>query len=346
LSERLESFGYSIVIAGSGKIMRLHIHTNDPAGLFENIRSAGTITFQKADDMFRHYQIANQRKWNIALVTDSTCDIDPSILDKYQVNVLPININFGENHYLDKITLQPEQFYSMLKETTDYPKSSQINETALANLYSHLASHYDSVIAVHVSDKLSGTYHTSCKAAKKISSEFNKKISVINSKNLSGSLGLIVLKIAQAIEAGESHESIIRSAESWVRNTKIFVSVKTLKYMVMGGRVSAAQGLLAKILNINPIVSIDEEGKAVVFDKTFSQRSNMKKVMDHIRQLSTERRIWNYVVMHACNPAAAEWYSEKMEALTGQKPVSIVNISPVIGANAGIGAASVALLLE
>jgi hypothetical protein len=116
--------------------------------------------------------------------------------------------------------------------------------------------------------------------------------------------------------------------------------------MVMGGRVSAAQGLLAKILNINPIVSIDEEGKAVVFDKTFSQKSNMKKVMDHIRQLSTERRIWNYVVMHACNPAAAEWYSEKMEALTGQKPVSIVNISPVIGANAGIGAASVALLLE
>jgi EDD domain protein, DegV family len=346
LTNTLESFGNSVVVAGSDKLLRLHLHTNDPSGLFNNLRDKGTITFQKADDMIRHYQIVNERKWKIAIVTDSTCDLAPELIDKYQINMLPINIYFGENHYLDKITIQPEQFYSMLDETVDYPKSAQINENSLANLYSHLASHYDSVIAVHLSDKLSGTFYSSQKAAKKISSEFNKPITVLNSRNISGSIGLIVLRIAQSIETGLSHDEIITLADKWIKNTRIFVSVKTLEYMIRGGRISAAKGFLAKLLNINPVVTIDESGKAVIFGKTFNQKANMELVMRNIGKIITSKKIWNYIVMHACNPEAADWYSEKMENLTGRKPVSVVNISPVIGANAGIGAASVSLLFD
>jgi DegV family protein with EDD domain len=346
LISTLESFGNSVVVAGSDKLLRLHIHTNDPSGLFNNLRDKGTISFQKADDMIRHYQIVNERKWKIAIVTDSTCDLDPELMEKYQINMLPININFGENHYLDKITMQPEQFYSMLDETADFPRTAQINESTLANLYSHLASHYDSVIAVHVSDKLSGTFYSSQKAAEKISREFNKPITVLNSRNLSGSLGLIVLRIAQAIESGLKHDEIVGLADKWIKNTRIFVSVKTLKYMIRGGRVSAVKGLLARILNINPVVSLDEEGKAVIFGKTFNQKANMELVMRHIGNINADKKIWNYIVMHAGNPEAAAWYSGKMESLTSKKPVSVVNISPVIGANAGVGAASVALLFD
>lgn len=342
----LENFGDSVVVAGADKLRRIHIHTNIPSELFKNLRNAGTITFQKADDMIRHYQTANERKWNIALVTDSTCDLSQELMDKYQINMMPVNINFGENHYLDKVTLQPEQFYSLLNESDDHPKTSQVNENIFVNLYSHLASHYDSVIAIHLSDKLSGTFFSSQKAASKIASEFGKPITVLNSRNLSGSLGLIVLRAAQAIESGFSHNEIVSLTEQWIKNTRIFVSVRTLKYMVRGGRVSAVKGLIAKILNINPIVSLDETGKAVVFDKTFSQKANMEKVMSHIRKISDDKKIWNYIVLHANNTKAADWFSERMEHLTKKKPVSVVNISPVIGANAGPGAASVALLYD
>jgi fatty acid-binding protein DegV len=93
-------------------------------------------------------------------------------------------------------------------------------------------------------------------------------------------------------------------------------------------------------------VSIDETGKAIVFDKAFNQKANMEKVMGHIKRISREKPIWNYTVLHANNPESACWYSEKMEALTGKTPSSIVNISPIIGANAGIGATAVALLFE
>jgi hypothetical protein len=260
--------------------------------------------------------------------------------------MLPININFGENHYLDKVTIQPEQFYTLLEENTDYPKSAQVNEKAFTNLYSHLASHYDSIIAIHLSDKLSGTFGSSQKAAKAISQEFNKPISVINSKNLSGALGLLLMRAAEAIEAGHSHEKVVEMTEEWVKKVKILVSVKDIKYLIRGGRLSATKGFIARLLNINPIVSIDESGKATVFDKSFNQKANMEKVMGHIKKMVEGKSVWNYIILHANNSEAAKWYTEKMEAVTSKKPASVVNISPVIGANTGIGAAAVALLLD
>ena len=346
LLQLLEKYGNSIVVAGSDKMKRIHLHTNNPAELFNELRNTGTLAFQKADDMIRQSEVVYNRKWKIALVTDSTCDLEQDIIDNYQINMLPININFGENHYLDKITILPEQFYTLLKENKDYPKSSQVNEKSFTNLYSHLASHYDSIIAIHLSDRLSGTFNSSQKAAKAISEELNKPISVINSKNLSGALGLVVLRTAKAIEAGYSHDQVVNMVEKWTKNVRIFVSVKSMKYLVRGGRVSFVRGLIARILNICPIVSIDESGKAFVFDKAFNQRSNMEKVMGYITKISKEKTIWNYIVLHANNTDAAQWYSEKMETLTNKKPASIVNISPILGANAGIGAAAVSLLLD
>ena len=346
LSSILERYGDSIVIAGSDRMRRLHLHTNNPAELFNELRSTGTLAFQKADDMIRQSDVVYNRKWKIALVTDSTCDIAQEIIDRYQINMLPVNISFGDNNYLDKITIQPDQFYSLLEENKDYPKSSQVNEKTFVNLYSHLASHYDSIISVHLSDKLSGTYSSSLKAAQAISKEFNKPISVINSRNLSGALGLIILKTAEAIEQGLPHDQVAALAERLTSKVRVFVSVRDIKYLIRGGRLSATKGLIARILNINPIVSIDESGKAYVFDKAFNQKANMEKVMGHIGRINTEHKISGYIVLHANNSEAAVWYTEKMTSLTNLEPVSVVNISPTIGANAGVGAAAVAILSE
>ncbi|TAL63558.1 MAG: DegV family EDD domain-containing protein, partial [Bacteroidetes bacterium] len=346
LRSTLEKFGNSIVVAGSDRMRRIHLHTNTPAELFNELRNTGTLAFQKADDMVRQSDVVYNRKWKIALVTDSTCDLPQDLIDHYQINMLPVNINFGENNYLDKVTIQPEQFYKLLKENTDYPKSSQINEKTFTNLYSHIASHYDSIIAIHLSDKLSGTFNSSQKAAQAISKEFNKPISVINSKTISGGLGLIMLRVAQTIEAGYPHDQVVKMAEKWTNNGKVFLSVKKIKYLVRSGRLSSAKGLIARMLNINPIVSIDESGKVIVFDKTFNQKTNMEKVMGYIRKISEGKTIWNYIVLHSNNIEAAQWYSERMRTLTNKEPLSITNVSPVIGGHVGIGVAAVTLLFD
>jgi DegV family protein with EDD domain len=342
----LRQYGDSGVVAGSDKMRRIHVHTNNPADLFYSLKDFGTLAFQKADDMIRQSESVFKRKYKIAIAVDSTCDLDEKIIDNYQIHVIPVNISFGDNHFLDKITIRPEQFYKMLDDSPDYPKSSQINEKTFIDLYSHLASHYDSVIAVNLSDKLSGTFHSSQKAAQIVSKEFNKPISVINSKGISGSIGLIVLRIAEAIEKGYSHDQIVVMAEKWVNDTKIYVTVITVKYLIRGGRLSFTKGLIARLLNVSPIISLDENGKAIVYDKAFNRKANMEKIINHIKRQTKDRPVWNYIVMHANNTEAAEWYVAKMESLTGKKPVSVMNISPIIGANAGVGASAVAFMNE
>jgi DegV family protein with EDD domain len=346
LSAILKDYGDSVVVAGAGSTTRLHVHTNHPDLLFGKLQAYGTIASQKADDMLRQSQTIHQRKWKIALVTDSACDLSTELIDRYQIHMLPLNIYFGDNHYLDKISMRPEQFYRRIDDNGDYPTTAQINEKAFRNLYTHLAAHYDGIIAVHLTSKFSGTYFSSHTAAEAISSTFGKPISVIDSKTLSGAQGLIVLRIARAIEQGVDFEKIVNQATRWISDSEIMVSVKTLKYMVRGGRVAPLKGMLANLLHLNPIVSMDNDGNSILMGKTFSQKTNMKKVMAHIQRQCQNRMIWKYIVLHANNQPAANWYAQQMATLTGQPPVSEVNISPVVGANAGVGAVSVAFMFE
>ncbi|MBU0475998.1 MAG: DegV family EDD domain-containing protein [Bacteroidetes bacterium] len=346
LKQLLNNDADSVVVAGSESICRIHIHTNEPAELFYKLKDFGTITFQKVDDMIRQLDIATKRKWNIALVTDSTCDLSKELIDFYQINMIPININFGDNHYLDKITMQPNQFYNLLESSDDFPKTSQINEQSFTNIYSHLASHYDAIISIHLTSQFSGTYLSSQKAAKRISNEFNKPIFTFDSKSLSGALGLLVLKTAQSIEAGNSLESIINSLEAWRKNAKIFVSVKDLKYMIKGGRVSKPKGSIANALGLNPVISIDDEGKSLLFGNTFSQNSSLNKVFKHVEKLSQSKSIWNYIILHAHNFDGAKEAEHKMFNISGKEAISIVDISPVIGMHAGKGSIAISLLFN
>ncbi len=337
--------GDSVVVAGSETICRIHVHTNRPAELFQELKACGTITFQKVDDMVRQQEAATKRKWNIALVTDSSCDLAQELIDYYQINVVPLNLNFGDNHFLDKVTMIPDQFYDMLESATEFPKTSQINEQTFTNLYSHLASHYDAVIAIHLTSQFSGTFSNSAKAAKRISKEFNKPVYVIDSKNLSGALGLLVLKAAKNIEAGQTADSIVKMITDDRAQTKIFVSVRDLKYMIKGGRVSKPKGFIASLLGFNPVISMDERGKSLLFGNTFSQHSSLKKIMSHIEDISRRKTVWNYIVLHAHNPEGAEKTAQDMRQLIGKNAASIVDISPVIGMHAGNGSIAISLLL-
>jgi len=339
-------YGDSMVIAGSDKQVRLHIHTDKPANLFQDLRPLGTLAYQKADDMYLQYQVAHERKYNIALVTDSTCDLPEDLLEKYQIHRVPINIQVDESIYLDKLTLEPDTFYKLSGEAKSMPTTSQPNEKSFVNLYSHLATHYDSVIAVHISEQLSGTWSSSSRAAKRISTEMGKNISVINSRTISGSLGMLVLRVAEAIEQGMEHDSILRKIDEWITNQKIYVSVKSLDNIVRSGRVSPLTGIIAKALNLKPIISLGEDGKAIMFDKAFSQEGNIRKVLKHIKKDLTKGNLWNYVIVHALNEEGAEKLASTLEKITGKPPRFIINVCSALVLHAGNGTVAVGLIKE
>jgi DegV family protein with EDD domain len=339
-------WGDSLVIAGSASALRLHIHTDNPAGLFYSLRNTGTIFYQKADDMKKQFDTAHRRKFDIALVTDSSCDLPADLMDKYQIQIAPINIYFGDNQYLDKVTITPDNFYRMLDESRFFPSTSQVTQATFQNIYSRLTGHYSSVIALHLSGEFSGTYSSSLLAAAGIMKETGTRINVVNSRQVSGSLGLIVLKAAREIEAGKTLDEITGLLESWISSARIFVGVKTMRYLVKGGRVSRMKGLIANILNLKPIISLDEKGKASFSGKAFSWKGSLNNLFGQVKSLYSEKVILEYCILHAGNPDDSQALAVRIEKLTGMKPVYSMNISPVVGLNAGVGAVAVAIMTE
>ncbi len=344
LKAEIGGFGDSLVIAGSPDALRFHIHTDTPALLFHKIRTAGDIVFQKAEDMLRQYEAAHARKWPIALVTDSACDLPAEVLDHFQVHVVPMQLSFGEASYLDKVTITPDQFYSRLDECPDYPTTAQPSPLAFESLYTSLAGSYDSIIAVHLSQRLSGTYSTSQAAARRVAERTGKTITVIDSRSLSAAQGFVLLEAARKIEAGRPHDEAVEAAERTVPKTRVLVGVRTLKYMVRSGRVRRMAGAAAKILNLKPIVEMGRNGEARIFGKSFSQRGLLKKILKQLEPGRGTGPSGDYYVLHAHSPKDAEAYAAQVEAALGRKTAAILDISPAIGLHAGVGAVALAFV--
>jgi DegV family protein with EDD domain len=254
-----------------------------------------------------------------------------------------MRIMFGDTEYIDRITISPEGFSQRQKNARPYPTTSQPPTQELRHAFAWLSSHYDSVIALHVSGKMSGTFAASAREAAKIS---GKHITVIDSRHLSGSLGLLVLRAAQAVAEGANHDEVVGLIESSIPKARILVSVRSLDSMVRGGRVSPLAGFAAKLMNLKPIVSVDAEGKSVLYGKAFSTRSNIRKILAMVAADNAAHPLRSYAVVHAGAPVEARMLAQRLEEITGRRPRYIMEISPVVSLNSGPGAVSVVTMAE
>ena len=337
----LNPMGSSAIIAGSPEKIRIHIHADRPQEVFDKVLDFGDIIQVKVDDMVKQYEASHNPKYKIALVTDSAGDLPEAFMDEHQIHMVPIHMSYGNSLLLDKVTIKPDQFYNLLKTSKLRAKSGVPSLKSVQNLLNFLASHYESIIFVTLSSGLSAMNSLALQAVRMIP---GKTIAVLDSKQISVSQGLIVMRLAEAISEGKSFPEIMSLVGSWVEKTEVLVDIQPLKYMVRSGRVSPAKGLLAKLLNLKPIISLDSEGKAFGIGKTFSRKSNMKKIIRIIEGWSAEKKIWNYAIVHAQNLPGALDYGRKLEAATGQKPAYIDDVSPVIGVHNGIGVVGIGVM--
>jgi uncharacterized protein len=337
----LNQFGDSLVVAGSNKTARIHIHSNHPDQVFEYLDQMGLIAEQKVDDMKRQFEAANHKKHSIALVTDSIADLPDELVDYYQIHMYPINLMINHSNYLDKLTIHSKRFYQMMDTLKTYPTSSQPNAKSLENMFSFLTTYYDQIIVLTVSKEMSGTYQAFVDASSKFK---NKKIKVINTKQNSGAEGLLVLKTAKLIEEGLAFDEIVSKIESLTNQTKILVSVQTLKYMVRSGRLSKVTGIIGKIMNLKPIISIDDLGKGIIFEKSLSIKKANKVIKRHIEEISSKYGIESYSIVHANAINRANEYQKIFEPIIGKAPEYMMDISTIVAMNAGIGTVAIAYI--
>lgn len=341
VKQLLQPLGDSMVVAGHESLIRVHIHSNSPDKVFELLEPVGTIVDQKVDDMKRQFEVANHQKHKIALVTDSIADLPTTYVEENQIHVFNISVVINEVTNFDKLTIKNERFYSMMDTLTTYPKSAAPNPKSVENLYSFLSTYYDEIIVLTVSSKMSATYNTFVQAK---STFPGQRIYVIDSIQNSAAEGLLVYEANEQIKLGKSALDIVSYIESLKRKTKILVSVKTLKYMVRSGRVKKVVGVVGKILNLKPVISIDDEGNGIIFDKAFSQRMSDKKIFNHIKAVMSSSGIKSYALVHVNDPNRVAYYESIMTELTGLKPLYTSDISTIIAMNSGIGTVAVAYI--
>jgi DegV family protein with EDD domain len=337
----LNTLGDSLVVAGNPRRLRVHIHTDVPDQVFQYLASHGKILEQKVDDMIRQFEMVNHKKYSIALVTDSIADLPQALVDKYQIHQYPLGLMINDTTYYDKLTIYSKDFYKMMDSLEVYPTSSQPNPKSLENFFSQLTTYYDQIIVLTVSSKMSGTHQTFLDATSKFS---DKKITVIDTMQNSGAQGLLVLKAAEAIDQNKSYEDIVSMIEKLKHESRILVSVKTLKYMVKGGRVKKVTGFVGKILNLKPVISIDDKGEGIIFDKGFSIKTSNKKIFNHVESVSKTHHIDKYAIVHANAPERAEEYEKIYTELLGKKPEYIMDISSIVALSAGIGTVAIAYI--
>lgn len=344
LRSSLEPFGDSLIIAGTGEQVRIHIHSDQPAQVFASLTSTGRVVQQKVDDMLLQYEVAHRRKYPIAIVTDSTCDLPRELIDQYQIQIVPLHIIAGENEYLDKLTIDSEEFFDLADRSPQFPTSSQPSIGLFTRIFSYLSTYYDSIIAIHVGGGISGTVSTGAQAAKSLDGA--KQISVIDSRHISGSLGLIVLRAAEAVAAGKSHDEVVSEVESYIRKAQLLVSVHTLEYFVKGGRIKPMAGALGKLLNLKPIISVDAEGNPIRFGKAFSERRNVAKIVRMVARRHAESPLRCYAVVHGHDLEAGKYLAAKLEKELGFPPLFIEEIAPVLALHAGRGTTAVVSMQE
>jgi DegV family protein with EDD domain len=154
------------------------------------------------------------------------------------------------------------------------------------------------------------------------------------------------MRAAEALSRGATHDEIVRLSEEWIAKTRVLVDIATLKYLVRGGRISPMKGLLARLLHLKPIITIDENGKGLPFGKSFGRKGNMKKILAIVSEMAAQGKIWRYAIVHAQNPVRTQLYAQKLEAMLGRPPAYVIDVSPVVGAHNGIGVVGVALMHE
>lgn len=337
----LQPLGDSMVVAGHESLIRVHIHTHQPERVFEQIEPVGTIVDQKVDDMRRQFEVANHKKYNIALITDSIADLPQAYIEENQINVLNLAVIINEVTHFDKLTIKNDRFYQMMDTLSTYPKSAAPNPKTIENLYSFLTTYYDDILVLTVSSKMSGTYNAFVQAKNLFK---DKNIQVVDSIQNSAAEGLLVYQASELIKSGHSMTEIVTKLESLKHQTKILVSVQTLKYMVRSGRVKKVVGIAGKILNLKPVISIDDEGNGIIFDKAFSQKMSDKKIFKHIANVVKDHGIDSYALVHVNAPERANLYEQMMIKLTGLEPLYISDISTIIAMNSGIGTVAVAYI--
>lgn len=269
----------------------------------------------------------------ILLVTDSASDINPDLIKKYNINVLPFKITFNNTEYEDGVTATPEMIYKILP--TEIPKTSLPSIEKLSTLLDNaIKEGYTHAIIVTISNKFSGTYN----AARLVCESYTEiKTCVFDSLSLTMAEGAIILRAAELIEEGKTFDEVVSMLPTIRDNINVYFTIDTLEYLKRGGRIGKVAGTVGEVLNLKPVITVDTDGSFRTCAKVRGVKQSISKLVSILKTHIEESKCKVWVL----DGDAPEKSKTLFEAIKDSPNIVECNlggtIGPALGINTGPG---------
>jgi DegV family protein with EDD domain len=273
----------------------------------------------------------------IGLVTDSTCDLTQEFMEKNNIEIVPLSVYFGEDIFIDRKDINSEDFFRILKERDELPRTSQPSIGLFLTKYEEMSKDYDVILSIHISGKLSGTIKSAQIAAKEL---LDINIRIIDSRSTSLGLGFLVQLASELIAEGKTIDDIINILEMAIEKTRLYFIVDELTYLEKGGRIGKAQAFLGSVLNFKPVLELDSKtGEILPKKKIRGNTKAMNFIIKTINDLlEEENNAWFGLIYGERDNNILKFKNMFLDYLNGEKikyRIETNQLSPILGTHVG-----------
>jgi len=278
----------------------------------------------------------------IAVVTDSTTYLPSNLVQKYNISIAPQVLIWGENTYKDGVDINSQDFFTRLKTAKIMPTTSQVSIPSFQEIFQNLVARDYEVLALLVSAKLSGT-NQSATQAKELMGVAAEKIHIVDSQSIAMALGFQAMAVARAIEEGASLKEAIALAERSHEYTGVFFAVDTLEFLHRGGRIGGAQRFLGTMLNMKPILAI-QDGRVEGIERIRTKSKAHNRVLELVLDKIAGRTPVRLATLHANAEEDAKTLLFRAEKVLNPVESVFTEVSPTVGTHAGPGTVGLAFM--
>lgn len=270
----------------------------------------------------------------IKIIADSTCDLSKELLEKYNIDILPLHVHLGENEFQDGKTITPDEIYKWADENNSTPKTSAMSLVECIDSFEKYLKSYNEIICFSISDDMSSTGSVMRMAVDEL--EANDRIHIVNSKNLSTGIGLLIIEAAIMVQNGNECSEILETIEELKNKVKSSFVVDTLVYLHRGGRCSSVAALAGGVLKLHPMIVVDD-GKMTAAKKyrgkTFI-KSYINDLKDDLMNAKSDRV---FITHSGCNDDIINLVYNSLKELNVFKEIIVTRAGAVISSHCGPG---------
>lgn len=337
--------GIRIALTEKGKsavIQHRDFHKEAASEILENMSPLEAQALIQATETLQEFYTKKKtarKSGKVKILIDSSCDISPEKASRLGITIIPMKIVFGDETYRQNIDLSASEFFEKLASSTISPTTTQLTPHELEQVYKKATEDGSEVVAIHISSALSGTYQSAYLASREVSGVYP-----VDSQNATVGMAVLARIAAKLRDSGKNAQEISKKLTELSERIMLLAYIPTLKYLVRGGRISAAAGLVGSVMNIYPIVSV-KDGKITSIDKARGKNAAQKKIAKLIEEYGIDKE-YDVVFAHASASADMEALKIHLEDLIEGCETVDCEIGAVIGTHTGPGAIGIAFITK